>query len=579
MHTPLSVIFLYGQASLRAWREPGDMPFHERLDVPMTEEQYRTLQQPLRCLDHLVGWTPVNMWKARMLMRFVQTSTIIKIAMGVVYASLLAVPIQVTRTGDPVPEGRVQKARSRVWSNWLRDVAQHIDACGFCVCRYVPAAKQPENGDADLDLLPTIMPIDQLELFFQIDVDGDFQWRAFTATRRGAVAVGPAEELFHFQVYGRSVRDGIDAQTGTVYSKVQRLFDGDWQMLQSKQRLTLQADKERACPMLITQMETKAIGGGTSDAFEGGRVPSHAAPASGTSGSASDETPEEAARRMQQAAAIAADLNHPQTLETQLRVQDATCGTKTAEANGGGVVPGLHELPGRTQFVLLPGTQMASAPMSEAPQDLLPVRTGYHEMVLLTWSVPPPMVLSGDSTGKAKLNTASAGEEMTQVFRDSEEATRVWAEATVAQHAFHMYHEGDVLRRLEEVAAKRKRSKRKRHPTGGADADDSEEDDDIDLTSDPEANERDGLTQALYSKRACQWDVEIPRRQKLSEVMLLDEQGLLQEGARQRMLASHLGVSMSDILPTPHMTAETKQIRGVKVETAGAGAKKKAKSK
>jgi hypothetical protein len=166
---------------------------------------------------------------------------------------------------------------------------------------------------------------------------------------------------------------------------------GDWAIYQAKKELTMSADKERAKPTVVTEAQ--------SNRHEPNSVSSsHVGMYDGGGG-----------REEQMVYALARDRN---------------CGI---------VAPAMQtRREDKNQLEIKDGRTYVSAQIAEAPADLGTSRQAFLESCCLGWGIPMSMLSSGDASGKAKLNSDSAGPETARVFREAQSDRRKKAETYIS---------------------------------------------------------------------------------------------------------------------------------------------------
>ncbi|MDO9173884.1 MAG: hypothetical protein Q7V62_03705 [Actinomycetota bacterium] len=447
------------------------------------------------------GWTHLRMHEARFLYDWCRADPTLASVHRVCYNSLLTTNVQIARAEEK-PSAEQQQARARLFGAFGRAAALIEKALGF----YLVAGVEPLGGD-DLDTgmaqVPRLLNLDQIDVWYRVDVYSRFEWRVYEVSARAAepTLLDPAT----YTVYGEE----MPRMDGRVYSRAQSIRSDVYDMLAAKVAATRVADAERARPTLVTQpvpeshdpLQVRSAIHASLDQ----RAPD------ADDGGALDRSP-----------AVQAMAAHISALN---------CGRPSPQAAAAVTMTRGHF----DQFALDTGKQYVAAHMPEAPIDVAVVRQAYLECVCLVFGVPMSMLSSGDASGHAKLNSETASPETAQIFRDAQRdrAKRFEQDVRAVCQFLNRVHDTEAL--IRPVMEKRvtKGKKRKEEPTKEEEA---------------AMDEKDRITPAHLAKRT-RWTVHVPSRERLENILLLASLGMLEDDAQRRLLADATQMELDAFKP------------------------------
>lgn len=386
---------------------------------------FRAMDAPFEPLN-AEGWHSINMFEIAQLVSFATDSAVIQSVFDVCYNSILSTgSIMIEPEDAPRAQGdgtsivlptaqeeNAMHARSSVFAKWGREGAFLEECIGW-----YPTSSVPTPGAAGGDYLPVVMNLARMRVMHRVDVFGQHSWRWFE------VAGMQTREIVGITVMGSSLPDNY----GRLSSKVKRVMHGEWAIYQLKVRLTMEADSQRAHPTVVTQAHEErrydplSAAGAAHPGFEQTIAAQRAA----------DEELTDPALRVH---ALVRTLN--------------TCaaGARAVEA-------------ART-FEIDAGRTYVNVRSAEAPAELAVARQAFLESCCLAWGIPMAMISSGDATGKARLNSATASPETARIFREAQSARKHRLEGYMRDMYDAMFKSQHAQRYLQgQLEAKYKRLK------------------------------------------------------------------------------------------------------------------------
>lgn len=516
------------------------------------------LEGPFACLGGLKtnGWHWLNAdSELSNLISLVKTNLYMMAVLGVCDRSLLSGMINIT-VGDEaaaddgetlvVPSAQEEaqaSARSAMWGAWASEAALVEDAIGFFPSCGTPQAHEDEFMQAK----PTVMNVHLLQFLHRIDVRGLHHWRVFTpitpweSPSDGGI---PCEfpglmELPYVKIIG----DSLPGNDGQIYSKAQRIFAAEWQLYEHKKRLTMDADQLRSHPVIyqqyVDQNQDLLNMNGSHEFDQDQSVPE-----------SRDQEP--AAMRTH------AFVRHLNTKGGHCGGTGERVETRTRPANNG--------LPTVT---IEQGKAYVNNHLPEAPAEMPVVRQAVIESICLAYGVPMSMLSAGDATGRAKLNTETAGPETARIFREAQADRKRRLESNIRAMYDHLYATRHVAKFVKETTEKHVKKRYSKKRKADLTVEELEEDDDLNSV----------LTNNELEKKA-RVRVSIPTTSGVEVTLMLMEKGVLKYSAAAHGLSRELGLSLQDFRSKRALNDEEKILEGVAPKPEAASKpKKKAKAK
>ncbi len=375
---------------------------------------------PLHCLDARDGWIAVNMTQAIFFVRWARNNPQFKSLFNVCFNSLVSGDI-VVETGPsvspksdkivlPTPKEEAERRwRSRVVTDWSRE-KEFIRLCiGFVP---VTGVKVQYSSDATMftdDLYePAVLNLDLIEMYVRTNVTNQREWDVYEKSKTTLML--KKKPMHGVKVFGYEFPDA----QGNIQSLVRRVYDNAYAPYMSKVLLTIQADERRANPRVTMQSSEKNDAQKNVAPFE--------------DPSAMERTP----------AAMA--------VHAQVALKNSTGGCGSGPAS----LPPSNKRR-YNEYKVPEGHEYVSATLAEAPADTLSFSQSFLETVCLEFGVPMSMVSSGDASGKAKLNSESAGPETARIFREAQAQRKRQVESDIATIYTFMWSVADLQRKCKTL--------------------------------------------------------------------------------------------------------------------------------
>jgi hypothetical protein len=395
------------------------------------------------------GWHELDMHLIQRLLHFAKNNSEIQAVQKVCYTNVARLtgvhiePVVVGKSSSASDGQRLAPVdshaamamaqRSANFVTWACDGFRREDAIGFAPTVIVRNENRVAAAAGD-PLRPSLLVLGRVHVFHRLDVYGRHSWRFF---EYGMDTPSPTGGMVGREILGVIVLHDASPpdEFGNLNSIVLRVMTLDWSLYQHKRALTFRADSARAAPRITTQANDGG-GGARNDATSGRNVTSAVSPHLNTV--PLGELPPCDARAAQTRAVQirAAHLNHLQNgtalTDAELDALKKSAPPAPAAASASG------------EIEIRPGRVYVHAQMAEAPADLMPVRLAYLATVCQEFGVPMSMIASGDTTGKSRLNSASATTEMARIFHDGQSYRRSRLEIISRGAWQYMYADAQV---------------------------------------------------------------------------------------------------------------------------------------
>jgi hypothetical protein len=517
---------------------------------------------PCDVLDKLEGWHPLDMGLIQRLIAFARSSSEIQSLSALCYNSLRCgnIIIRVGQDTGEAEEDTLKKPterqesdrlrRSALLGQWAYEAAMMEDAIGFVPTVIIP---NEDNDTSQTDpLRPSVLNLARVRIWHKVDVMGRHYWRFYESHPNSAHLMGLASQrmLHEREIRDVHVRgDTLPDDSGCIFSRVRRVMEGDWALFQSKKLLTMTADRERATPTLVTQQANDKAHTDKDLASTQGLMMMTGAPYADGGG---DMMADPSTVR---AMALVREHN------SCLRMADGSIVPYQERQSGASSMPSAAtQQRARTQVRIDTGQQFVSAPLAEAPADLLPTRQAFLEVVSLEWGVPLSMISSGDASGKARLNSATAGAETAKVYQATQAHIRRRSESRLRELYSFMYGEKHVADYVRRVLQRYSRSRRDQGKASSMSP--------SKVTFDFEE-----------LQRQAQVTIEIPSQPSMLELNELLDKGVLEYDPYCHYAAQQTGISLRSFKKRQKLSDESAQINGCAPKEPAEGAPKKKKQK
>jgi hypothetical protein len=380
------------------------------------------MSDPFECLSRREGYTQVNMRQAAFLVNWARNNPQFMSLFNICFNSLVSGDI-VVDTG-PAPKttstDRVQvptakqeaerRWRSRIVTDWSRE-KEFIRLCiGFVP---VTGVRVPFNADVSMfteDLYqPAVLNIDLVDIQVRTSVTNQRDWLIYE--RSNSRAMLTSRPMHGVKIFGHEFPDNA----GNIQSLVRRVYDNAYAPYMSKVVLTIQADERRANPRVTMQSRDQHDNQkNVMPSFESMLdIP------------AMERTP----------AALAV---HAQVAAKNSGCGDVDMAPVTRKRNF-------------NQLRIPEGQEYVNATIAEAPAETLSFSQAFLETMCLEFGVPMSMISSGDASGKAKLNSESAGPETARIFREAQAQRKRQVESDIAMIYTFMWCVQDLKRKCKEL--------------------------------------------------------------------------------------------------------------------------------
>ncbi len=474
------------------------------------------MADPLACLSGPDKWVKVNMGEAMLFERWARGNPEFQSLFNICFNGLVSGNILI-ETGPPKakPKGGKDKIelpdpdqeaanhwRSRVVTSWSREKEFTRLCMGFVPVTGVPVSKtSSEHCHGGDQYEPVVLNLSKIEIWTKVDVYSRREWKVYeTAT---AVQLNQRRELRNIKMFGDEWPDA----SGHIQSCVKRIYLHAYEPYMSKVLLTMDADRKRANPVITTQSNER------NDAQKN----------MSEQGPAFENTSE--MERTPSAIKVHA-------LVATLNSADGACGSEDVKRMAG-------KRKRANEYSIRDGQEYVSAHLAEAPADTLSFSQHYLEVICLAFGVPMSMVSSGDATGKAKLNSETAGPETARIFREAQSERKRRIESDLQSIYRFMWTEQDLV----------DKSKSLKRPLDKKDVDE-----------------------------ALQIRVSIPANPQMEKVVEMWEKGVLKYGAMCSVLSNQLGLSVDNF--NEEAGIDIKDLQGIAPpETGGGAASSKPKKK
>ncbi len=433
---------------------------------------------------------------------------------------------------------------SAIWGEWGSQAARMVDCIGFSPSRGVvnPEAYGDRCSDPLLRQKPTVMNLDRLKVFHRVDVNGVHHWRAFTPCVLGMenCEFPSLTELFDVRFLGNLDLPDSD---GRLYSKVKRVLL-EWEIYDRKKRHTIEADARRAKPTVFTQVQEQKhdpldmhIGSdGPSDDMGGENR--------------ADPLPSESVRVHH---ALIRSRNTGIPCNQLLAMEDE--GREMSHAQQGDL---LRAQANRNTYEIERGREYVAATLPEAPVELHVSRQALLETLTLLFGIPMSMISSGDASGRAKLNSETAGPETARIFREAQGDRKKQLERDIRTMYRHMFAAHHVQEYVKRVITKRAAASKKRK------------------RSEPEPDYDAELGMEALNRQA-EVRVQIPCNAERDALAQLLDKGVLRYDAFCGITAQQMGLPLSAFRETQSLSEDQQLMQGVLPPPVETGAKKPAK--
>jgi hypothetical protein len=418
------------------------------------------------------------------------------------------------------PEDEVERQqRSIMWGRFMEHVSIVEVAIGFAIVSYRPNTDYLSIKHSD-PLQPCVLEMERLVIRHRINVYSQHEWQVFEKATGAATFSGGDQTanthmnlrpIKNIKVVGKDFPDN----NGIISSRMTRILSGPYQLYVAKMNNTFVADFERSRPTTFMQIQEnkdmhddKTLTGDPTFAAARGVPPPNR---------------EQRQDIMRNIAEVA--------ISNLCGGDGSSVGLPRPPGGGGPGGPGgsgvdafggvSDESDGKPKYQLPLGREIAQNHMAEAPADLLPARLAFFEAVCLQFGMPMSMLSTGDSSGKAKLNSSHAGAETARIFVEAQ-ATRK-REAKLLIEDVHEFMYGDKMSKqffedvFQETGMKPKFSD---------------------------------------TEKARRVTVTMPANPDIDTIMLLHTQGVLRWPAVARALAIKTGFSVNSFNTTPQLKIE-----------------------
>lgn len=422
------------------------------------------------------------------------------------------------------PEDEVERQqRSIMWGRFMEHVSIVEVAIGFALVSYQPNTDYLAIRHSD-PLQPCVLEMERLVIRHRINVYSQHEWQVFERVTGGATfSVGGQSANTHMnlrpikniKVVGKDFPDN----QGIISSRMTRILSGPYEIYIAKMQNTLVADAERSRPTTFMQIkedkdihDDKTLTGDPTFAASRGVPPPNR------------EQRADIMRNMEEVRV--SNLCGGDGSSAGLRRPAGGPGGGPGGGGGGGsgmdAFGGISdESDGKAKYQLPLGREIAQNHMAEAPADLLPARLAFFEAVCLQFGMPMSMLSTGDSSGKAKLNSSHAGAETARIFVEAQ-ATRK-REAKLMIEDVHEFMYGDKMSKQYFEDVFQETGKKPRFAD---------------------------------TEKARRVTVTMPANPDIDTIMLLHTQGVLRWPAVARALAIKTGFSVNSFNTTPQLKIE-----------------------
>jgi len=549
------------------------------------------------------GWIALNMHEIRFYQEFARKSGIIQAVCSLCLDGLRSTDILIEtedeRTkregssgggGKPVDaEAEIRRSqRSQIFGKWAHQVEMMIKDIGFAVCCCVPNKARDGSAEAN-PIRPIVLELGRVQIYVKVDVFAQHEWIFVDIDRR--------KRIPNVLVFG----DHLPDMYGQIMSKVKRIAQSEWRLYSHKLQTTISADLKSSHLTVVTQLHNEphnplSVTGSANpllntlspNTLAGSGPNDPCAPKESGGGGGGNKN--------QDIAGL------PSTDETGKVIYSRAVFNSAATNAGTNYSLNRTTLQQRRnpngqyeQIRIEAGREYAHSNPPKAPDDLLPSRQAFYESVSLEFGVPLMMISAGgDTSGRAKLNTATASAEIARVFRNAIASRKKQVEAYIREMYQFMYQEWNVERAIEKRVGKevsdrkRKReqsergdSNKKRKQDAAATNNESEEDDDEDVDSlsgkdedDDDTNMEDEEHREL-DKHARVY-VTVTSDPDFAMAMEIYKMGNLKVDAYNQMAANYLtvGIDAMNAKPKPPQV-EPKDETALEVAELGAETQEK----